>query len=265
MSLVVVPVPCLRDNYSYLLFSEAGDGACIIVDACEANPIEAELKRRGLRPCAILTTHHHWDHVGGNLSLSERYALDVFGFENDRTRIPGLNVPLIDGQTFQVAGLKGSVYHVPGHTQGALLYRFGAVAFTGDTLFGGGCGRLLEGTAAQLHQSLSRIVRELPSNTQLYTGHEYTEANLRFASSLVEWPALLQRYKLVQRERSRSRFCATADLRTELATNLFLNCHRDDVQRAVWGSEHGDSLSSFAASERTLHTFERLRQLKDAY
>lgn len=257
----IVPVACLRDNYGYLVFSEQGNGDCVLVDASEAAPIEREMRRLGLRLRAILTTHHHWDHIGGNLHFAAQAArsasakqakgeLPIYGHSSELGNIPGLNRPLEHGDHFEVAGLQFSVLHVRGHTQGGLVYCLEEACFTGDTLFCGGCGRLKQGTAEQLHHSLTQTLAVLPDSMQFYCGHEYTLANLEFASRFVQGPAMQQRLADVRGRRARGEFCASASLGLERATNPFLRCHTPELQAAVGAREER---ACFAA----------LRRLKD--
>ena len=145
-------VPCLKDNYAYLL-QQRGSREAVVVDASEAAPVLAALGRLGLTPVAILATHHHLDHVGGNEGLLSRYPdLKVFGYRTDRGRIPGQTELLENGQEFDVAGMGVKALHIPGHTLGAVAYVAEGAAFTGDTLFAAGCGSLFEGTAAQIYE-----------------------------------------------------------------------------------------------------------------
>lgn len=180
----VIPVPCLKDNYAYLVVCDA-TGETAIVDPSEAEPVEAALKARGRRPSAIWCTHHHTDHVGGNEELKARYDVPVLGHGSDKARLPGLSRAVAHGDSFTFGKLLVRVLHIPGHTLGAVAYvvhegdRARAV-FTGDTMFLGGCGRLFEGTPAQMHGSLS-LLGALGDDVEVYCGHEYTESNLRFA------------------------------------------------------------------------------------
>jgi len=179
----IVPIPCLKDNYAYLLVTTGGDTA--IVDASEAAPVRDALGREGVHVRAIWSTHHHWDHVGGNLELSKELGAEVVGHSSDRDRLPGLTHGVDTGDVVRVGDLEARCIHIPGHTLGAVAYfveQGGERAvFTGDTLFAAGCGRLFEGTPAQMHASLSSLVA-LPGDTRVYCGHEYTENNLRFAA-----------------------------------------------------------------------------------
>ncbi len=254
MSLGVEAVACRRDNYAYLL-SRPGEPGCVIIDASEGAPVKRALAERGLTPLAILTTHHHPDHVGGNLELREEFALPIYAHERDRERIPGLTHVVVDSQRFGVGGFDFQAFHLPGHTQGALTYAIEDVAFTGDTLFAGGCGRLKEGDAAQLFASLERLVRLLPPEVICYTGHEYTEANLRFAVSLLPADAGLgRRLDAVQKERALGRCTAFAPLGLELATNPFLRVSEPELALGL----------GLAPDTPPLEVFRELRLRKDA-
>lgn len=262
--LKVVPVPCWRDNYAYLVFFSAGDQRCLIVDACEDAPVQRELDLRGLVPLSILTTHHHWDHVGGNIALAKRHQIPVIGHASEQSRIPGMTQGVGHEEQLKMGNFVLRALHVPGHTQSGVSYVIEDLCFTGDTLFCGGCGRLKEGTAEQLHASLKLLVSRLPIATQLYTGHEYTETNLRFAQSLFPDPRIKARLAEVIRSRQDSHPCASASLAEELRTNLFLNCERPEVQRAVFGEDDWRAAErSLSANDLVQLTFTRLRQLKD--
>lgn len=250
MTPTVVPIPCLRDNYAYLVFSPDGEGNALVIDPSESAPVENELARRGLKLGAILNTHHHWDHVGGNLELKERHNAPIYAHRSDSARVPGVTHLLDDGDEFEVAGLRLSALHVPGHTSGALAYRCGSACFTGDTLFCGGCGTLFEGTPEQMHQSLNVVLGSLPDETLVYTGHEYTEGNLRFASGLPAGAQLKSRLEEVSRRRSRGEYCASATLEVERATNPFLRVHEPELR-------------AFLHEESEIAAFARLREMKN--
>jgi hydroxyacylglutathione hydrolase len=192
--LVIDAVPCLKDNYAYLIHEE-GARVAFVVDPSEAEPVMAALAQRGLVLRGILATHHHPDHVGGIPELVERAGAPlafVAGFAGDRGRIPGQTVFLeapadaYQPTDLKVAGRTLVVRHIPGHTRGAMALGLAGDdgvptdVFTGDTLFAAGCGRLFEGTPAEMFTSL-RALTELPEATQLWFGHEYTASNLRFA------------------------------------------------------------------------------------
>lgn len=182
---MIVPIPCLRDNYAYLVTCPVTQ-ASAIVDPSEAAPVMAAMAGLSKPPTEIWCTHHHPDHVGGNEELVRSLGVArVVGHASDKGRIPRQTVFLEDGDAFMLGSLRVRVLHVPGHTSGALAYVVegdGAPAvFTGDTMFLAGCGRLFEGTPAQMFESLRRI-GELPDETRVYCGHEYTESNLKFAA-----------------------------------------------------------------------------------
>lgn len=234
-----MPIPCRKDNYAYLVWSgEAGEGTegkpCVVVDASESAQVEREIERRGLELRGILTTHHHHDHVGGNLALQERWSVPVFAHESEQARVPGFRIGLRSTERFEVAGLAFTALHVPGHTSGALAYFCEESCFTGDTLFCAGCGRLAEGTAAQLFASLESLVAASEALTRYYTGHEYTLANLEFAAKLEpERVEVRRRLDAVKQRRARGEFCASARLSEELETNPFLRVREASVVRAL--------------------------------
>ena len=168
----IVPVPCLEDNYAYLVIDES-TGEAGVVDPSEADPVLAALQREGVELRAILKTHHHWDHVGGNKALLRKFpALSVYGHASDRGRIEGQTVFLNAGDDFSLATLLVGVLHNPGHTTGAVSYVIADCVFTGDTLFAGGCGRLFEGSPADMYTSLVKTIGALPAETKVYFGHE---------------------------------------------------------------------------------------------
>jgi hydroxyacylglutathione hydrolase len=177
----IVAVPCLADNFAYLVISE---GQAAVVDPGEAGPIEAALSREGVALAAIWATHHHGDHVGGVRALcAARPGLPVVAGVADADRIAGVTHRLADGDRVTVGGATARAIHNPGHTLGAISFALDGAVLTGDTLFGAGCGRLFEGDAAMMHASLMRLAA-LPPETRVYFGHEYTAANLRFAAAV---------------------------------------------------------------------------------
>jgi hydroxyacylglutathione hydrolase len=181
----IVPVACLKDNYAYLVITGAGDAA--IVDASEAAPVRDALKREGATARAIWTTHHHWDHVGGNEELAKELGLEVVAHVSDKERVPAMTRGVDTGDTVRVGDVEARCVHIPGHTLGAVAYYVDhggtRAVFTGDMLFCAGCGRIFEGTPAMMHESLQRVLA-LPGDTRVHCGHEYTESNLRFAAHL---------------------------------------------------------------------------------
>jgi hydroxyacylglutathione hydrolase len=182
---MILPIPCLKDNYAYLVVCDATRRAAI-VDPSEADPVLDAVTRAGFAPEAIWNTHHHWDHVGGNLALKAKLSIEeVAGHASDRGRIDGQTRMLEEGDKLTLGKLEVSILHIPGHTTGAVAYVVtgdgdSPAVFTGDTMFIAGCGRLFEGTPAMMFESLRKLAA-LPDETRVYCGHEYTKSNLAFA------------------------------------------------------------------------------------
>lgn len=216
----VVTIPCLYDNYSYLLIN--GQEAAV-VDPAEAWPVMQQVADRGLALQAALCTHHHNDHVGGLQDLLDEYQdLRVYGFKQDHKRIPLLTDLVEDGERLSVCGLDVEVLHTPGHTSTHIVYKIEDSLFVGDTLFGAGCGRLFEGTPEQMVNSLDRILTR-SNNSRLYFGHEYTELNLRFAAEVDPAnEAIRERVERVAQLRKQNRASTPSTVAEELATNPFL-------------------------------------------
>jgi len=173
-------IPCLQDNYSYLIIDEESNIACV-VDPSEADPIIEYLKNTQIKLKFILNTHHHYDHVGGNKKLKEKYGASVVGYEGDKERIPGIDILVNDQETWIHKNFKAKIIHIPGHTLGHICFYFykDELVFTGDTLFSLGCGRIFEGTYSQMFDSLMKL-KKLPANTKVFCGHEYTLQNSKF-------------------------------------------------------------------------------------
>ena len=173
-------IKCLQDNYSYLIVDKANHNAGV-VDPSEADPIIDFIDNNKINLKYILNTHHHYDHVGGNLELKKKYDAKVIGFRGDKERIPAIDVLVENNQIWKQENFEAKIYHIPGHTTGHIAYHFYKEnkIFTGDTLFSLGCGRIFEGTYEQMFNSLNKI-KELPKNTDIYCGHEYTLQNSNF-------------------------------------------------------------------------------------
>ena len=176
-------IKCLQDNYSYLLIDDNKNIGCV-VDPGEAAPIIKYVESNNIELKYILNTHHHYDHVGGNLELKKRYNSKIVGFKEDKDRIPEIDVLVEDNQKWKGENFEAKIYHIPGHTSGHIAFHFflEKIIFTGDTLFSLGCGRIFEGTYEQMFNSLKKI-KELPKDTRIYCGHEYTLQNSKFCES----------------------------------------------------------------------------------
>lgn len=253
----VVVVPCLQDNYAYLVHAEASREA-LVVDPSEAAPVLVRAAREGLRIVGILNTHHHWDHTGGNEDIVRRSSADlVYGHKSDAGRIPMLKIGLSDGESFEAAGLSFRVMHVPGHTSGALAYICDDTVFTGDTLFTAGCGRLFEGTAAQMYESLNLKLGSLPDSTRIFCGHEYTAANLRFAAHVEPGNAeVREKAETVAKTIAAGQPTVPSSVGDERRTNPFLRCESPEIIRGL-----GDKLRG----EGPVAVLAALRAAKDAF
>ena len=253
----VIPVPQLTDNYAYLVVDESTRDAGI-VDCAEAAPVLAAVEAAGVRLTAILPTHHHYDHVGGNTDLLAAHPdLTVYGFDE---RIPGLTQRVQDGDALRLGALAARVIFIPAHTTGHIAYHFPReqAVFTGDTLFAGGCGRLFEGDAAMMIASLSKLTG-LPDETRVYFGHEYTEKNLRFALTLEPQNAALREKHAWAEQQTRDGGATTpTTIGAEKATNPFLRWASAEL-RATLRAQHPelpmDDVSVFA----------KTRELKDHF
>ena len=224
----ILLIPAFKDNYIWLLVR---DGRAAVVDPGDAAPVMARLEALQLRLETILITHHHADHQGGVAELVERWHPRVFGPAEES--ITGCTDPLSGGETIDILGERVAVLPVGGHTRGHIAYYVPGVLFCGDTLFGAGCGRLFEGTPAQMSASLGRLAA-LPDDTLVYCAHEYTEANLRFALDVEpDNAALRARVERVAALRAAGRSSVPSTLGEEKATNPFLRCSEPAVIEAA--------------------------------
>ena len=173
-------IPCLKDNYSYLIIDEINNNACII-DPSEAKPVIDFIEKKNINLKYILNTHHHYDHIGGNKELKKKYNSIVIGYKYDAKRIPEIDILVEDNQIWKAENFEAKIIHVPGHTSGHISFHFfnEKLIFTGDTLFSLGCGRIFEGTHEEMFKSLNKI-KSLPQDTKIYCGHEYTLQNSNF-------------------------------------------------------------------------------------
>jgi hydroxyacylglutathione hydrolase len=232
--LEIVQIPVLKDNYVYLA-REAEADAVGVVDPAVAAPVLTELGRRGWRLTHILNTHHHGDHVGGNVELKARTGCTIVGPRADAARIPGIDVEVGDGDGYDFGRARANVFDVPGHTRGHIAYWFeeSEALFCGDTLFALGCGRLFEGTPAQMWTSLGRL-RALPGATRVYCAHEYTQANARFALTVEPENAELRaRSARIDEARAAGRPTVPSTIAEERATNPFLRPESPEIRRRL--------------------------------
>lgn len=246
----IVQLPVLRDNYIYLLH-DAGTGMTAAVDPAEANAVLEALDRRGWRLTHILNTHHHADHIGGNLALKQTSGCRIVGYSAGTERIPGLDATVGEGDQVAIGTLRAQVLAVPGHTRSHIAFWFPdqQALFCGDTLFGMGCGRLLGGTAEQLWASLDRL-RQLPAETRIFCAHEYTQTNGRFALSVEPDNSILQeRQRAVERAREQGVATIPVCLREERATNPFLRPESSEI-RARLGMREAANLDVFTELRR---------------
>ncbi|HEY8696798.1 MAG TPA: hydroxyacylglutathione hydrolase [Rhizomicrobium sp.] len=255
MPLSVELVPCLRDNYAYLL-SDSEAGLCAVVDPSEAEPVQAALARRGLVLTHILNTHHHFDHTGGNIPLKAEHGALVVGPGKDRDRIPGIDVGVDESALWQFGAHSARILEIPAHTRGHIAFAFEAedIVFTGDTLFSMGCGRLFEGTPAMMWASLSKLMR-LSDGIRVYCGHEYTLNNGCFALTLEpNNPDLQQRMREVEALRTRNQPTIPSTMALEKKTNPFLRPQASEIRKSL-GLEGADDVAVFAEMRRRKDAF----------
>ena len=221
---------CLSDNYGVLLHDPA-TGATASIDAPEAGPVEAALKATGWKLTDILVTHHHADHTGGIEALKQKHRCRVVAPAGEAAKIPAGDETVKEGDTVKVGNLSANVIETPGHTLGHIAFWFHGdkLAFVGDTLFSIGCGRVIEGTPAQMCDSLKKL-RDLPDDTEIYCGHEYTLANIKFARTIEpDNKDLAARESEAKQEIERSRPTIPVTIGEEKLANPFLRADRADV------------------------------------
>jgi len=246
---------CLNDNYCYLLHDEQAD-VTAVVDTPDVAAIETALAETGWRLTHILNTHHHWDHAGGNLQLKQKTGCTIVGPAADARCIPGIDIAVGEGDTFPLGNHVARVFDTPGHTRGHIVYHFAddSVAFVGDTLFSMGCGRLFEGSAGQMWQSLSKLIN-WPDDTLLYCAHEYTQANAQFALTIdPDNPRLAARAREVDALRSDGRPTIPSSLAVEKQTNPFLRPTSPGIRKTLAMPDASDA-----------EVFAEIRKRKDRF
>ena len=248
-------IPCLNDNYSYLLRDEISNTVAI-VDPSEFTACEKIIDKNYKKLDFILNTHHHYDHVGGNGELKKKYNSIVLGFENDKNRIPDIDKFLKDNQEFKIGTLNFTTIFIPGHTRGHIAFHFKKekVLFTGDTLFSLGCGRVFEGTYEQMFQSLDKL-KKLPGDTKIYCGHEYTYKNLKFCLKFNPNNSFLKKKKnIIELNLKNKKPTIPTTISEEIKTNIFFRFNDPDVKKAINLENSSD-----------IEIFTKLRDLKDSF
>jgi hydroxyacylglutathione hydrolase len=233
-TLQIYQFPCLSDNYGVLIHDPEGKVTASI-DAPEAGKVAVALREKGWKLTHILKTHHHADHTGGNAALKAETKCTIIGPRAEAARIPGIDIEVGEGDTFAFGSQEVRVMETPGHTAGQVNYFIPSakLAFCGDTLFAIGCGRVIEGTAQAMWNSLKKLMA-LPKDTAVYCGHEYTQANARFALTIEpENPALQKRAKEVDALRAAGKPTLPTTIGLELETNPFLRPHIPAIQKRL--------------------------------
>ena len=251
----IIPVPCLTDNYAYII-NDNSSKTVGVVDPSEALPIITFLNKKKLKLNYILNTHHHFDHIGGNKELKKLYNAKVVGFAGDKHRIPGIDIMLKDKEKWLFGNSEVKILHIPGHTLGHICFFFEKeeLAFTGDTLFSLGCGRIFEGDHKQMLESLNKI-KKLPKNTSIYCGHEYTYKNAEFCIKYDSNNASLKKkFELVKKLRLQNLPTIPTSLEDELKSNIFLRCDQNEVKIKLNMQNHED-----------YKVFKKVRDLKDVF
>lgn len=255
MPIDIVQIPCLSDNYGYLVHDRA-TGQVASIDTPDPEAINDTLAKKDWKLSHIFNTHHHWDHTGGNLALKEKWDCTIIGPKGEADKIPGLDHAIGEGDTATLGSSVAEVYDTPGHTAGHIVYLFTEdhAAFVGDTIFALGCGRLFEGTAGEMWSSLSRIAA-WPGNTKLYCAHEYTAANAQFALSITpNFQPLIERAAAIKSARERGEPTVPMTVEEERATSPFLRAGNSELA-GLLGMAGADPVDVFAEVRRRKDNF----------
>lgn len=248
-------ISCLNDNYSYIIYDNKSD-LVGVVDPSEFKPIDRFISKKFKKINYIFNTHHHFDHIGGNQELKDKYNAKVICSKFDKNRIPGSEIFLQEEDEFKFGSIIFKIIFVPGHTNGHIIFysEKEKVAFTGDTLFSLGCGRIFEGTYKQMFASLNKI-KNFNKKTKIYCGHEYTKSNFDFCFKYDdENKELFKKLKFIEEKINKKLPTIPVTLEEELKTNIFLRCDNARVK---------EKLKMPRASEELI--FEKLRDLKDKF
>jgi len=251
----ITPIPCLTDNYAYIIYDN-NSKTTGVVDPSESQPIISFLKRKNIKLNYILNTHHHFDHIGGNVELKKIYNAKIIGFEGDKHRIPGIDIALKNNDKWNFGNSTIKVFHIPGHTLGHICFFFEKekIAFTGDTLFSLGCGRIFEGDHKQMLASLHKI-KKLPKDTKIYCGHEYTYKNAEFCMKYDgNNNDLKKKFEKIKKLRSENLPTIPSSLEDELKSNIFLRCNQKDLK-----------IKLNMKNQEDFKVFKKVRDLKDSF
>ena len=226
----ITPIPCLTDNYAYII-NDNNSKIVGVVDPSEASPIISFLNKKNLKLNYILNTHHHFDHIGGNIELKKLYNAKVVGFVGDKHRIPGIDITLKDNEKWNFKNLQVKILHIPGHTLGHICFFFEKekAAFTGDTLFSLGCGKIFEGSYNQMLKSLNRI-KNLPKDTKIYCGHEYTASNAKFVQSINDNDQIKLKIIKIKELREKNIPTVPTTIAEEKDLNIFFQANQENIK-----------------------------------
>ena len=251
----VTPISCLEDNYAYII-NDNNTKTIGVVDPSEAKPIISFLRKKKLKLNYVLNTHHHHDHIGGNIELKKTYNAKIVGFAGDKHRIPEIDIILKNNEKWNFGNSSVKILHIPGHTLGHICFFFEKekIAFTGDTLFSLGCGRIFEGDHRQMLQSLNKI-KKLPKDTMIYCGHEYTYKNAEFCIKYDNNNINLKnKFEKIKKLRSKNLPTVPSSLEEELKANIFLRCDQNELK-----------VKLNMKNQEDFKVFRKIRDLKDSF